>query len=152
MSAVKIILESDLPALEQLWRDIEREEHPEDSGAGDRAVLGSRRSLSEFNYLSGDSFWIFASEAENRFVGYASAARIPKADARVGFLYVDELYVFSEYRRQGHARRMLEMAMTHAMNLRLGGVRLLVDPENTAARRLYERLGLAERCLILCER
>jgi hypothetical protein len=47
MNTVKIVLESDLPRLEQLWRDIEREEHPGDGGAGDRAVLGSRRSLSE---------------------------------------------------------------------------------------------------------
>jgi ribosomal protein S18 acetylase RimI-like enzyme len=96
--------------------------------------------------------WIFASEIDGRYVGYAAAARIPKADARIGFLYIDELYVLCGYRRQGHATRLLEMAVTHAMNLRLGGVRLLVDPENAAARRLYEKLGLVERTLILCKR
>jgi ribosomal protein S18 acetylase RimI-like enzyme len=85
-------------------------------------------------------------------VGYTAAARIPKTDDRIGFLYIDELHVLSGYRRQGHATRLLEMAVTHAMNLRLGGVRLLVDPENAAARRLYKKLGLIERTLILCER
>jgi ribosomal protein S18 acetylase RimI-like enzyme len=151
MNTVKIILKPDLPGLERLWRDIEREEHPGDGEAGERAVRGLRRSLSEFNYLGGDSFWIFASEAEHHYVGYATAARIPKADDRVGFLYIDELHVLSNYRRRGHATRILEMAVAHARNLRLGGVRLLVDPANTAARRLYDRLGLVERKLILCE-
>jgi len=152
MNDVKIVLKSDLPRLEQLWRDIEREEHLEDGEAGERAVRGSRRSLSEFDYLDTDSFWIFAAEAGHRYVGYAAAARIPKADARVGFLYIDELYVLADYRNQGHATRIMEMAVTHAVNARLGGVRLLVDPVNTAARRLYEKLGLVERNQILCER
>jgi ribosomal protein S18 acetylase RimI-like enzyme len=152
MNTVKILLESDSPALEQLWRDIEREEHPGDSDAGERAVRGSRRSLSEFDFLSSDSFWMFASEADHRCVGYASAARIPKADARVGFLFIDELYVLSAYRRQGHATRILEAVAAHARNLGLGGIRLLVDPANAAARRVYDRLRFAERSQILCER
>jgi ribosomal protein S18 acetylase RimI-like enzyme len=46
----------------------------------------------------------------------------------------------------------MEVAVSHAMSLRLAGIRLLVDPENAAARRLYEKLGLTERNLILCER
>jgi ribosomal protein S18 acetylase RimI-like enzyme len=122
------------------------------SEAAEHAILASKRSLAVFDYLASDSFWIFASEADGRYVGYAAAARIPKADARIGFLYIDELHVLSGYRRQGHATRLLEMAVTHAMNLRLGGVRLLVDPENAPARQLYKKLGLIERTLILCER
>jgi ribosomal protein S18 acetylase RimI-like enzyme len=152
MNTVKIIQKSDLPRLERLWGDIVREEQPEDDEAEGRAIRESRQSLAAFDYLDTDSFWIFASEAEGRYVGYAAAARIPKADARIGFLYIDELYVLSGYRRQGHATRLLEMAVTHARTLGLGGVRLLVEPENAAARQLYEKLGLVERNLILCER
>jgi ribosomal protein S18 acetylase RimI-like enzyme len=152
MNTVKIVLKSDLPRLEQLWRDIEREEHPADDKAGGRAVREARRSLSAFDYLDTDSFWIFAAEADGRYVGYAAAARIPKADARVGFLYIDELYVLAHYRKRGHATRILEMALSHAVDLRLGGIRLLVDPGNASGRRLYQRLGLTERNQILCER
>ncbi len=152
MNIVTILLKSDLPKLEQLWRDIGREEHPGDGEAGERAVQEARRSLSEFDYLNSDSFWIFAAEADGRYVGYAAAARIPKADARVGFLYIDELYVLADYRNRGHATRILETAMRHAVDVRLGGIRLLVDPGNTTGRRLYETLGLAERNQILCER
>jgi ribosomal protein S18 acetylase RimI-like enzyme len=152
MNIAKIVLKSDLPRLEQLWRDIEREEHPGDGEAGECAVQEARQSLSEFDYLDTDSFWIFAAEADGRYVGYAAAARIPKADARVGFLYIDELYVLADYRNRGHATRILEMAMSHAIRLRLGGIRLLVDPGNATGRRLYKRLGLAERNQILCER
>ena len=152
MNNVKTVLKSDLPRLEQLWRDIEREEHPGDGEAEERAVREARRSLSVFNYLDSDSFWIFAADVDHRFVGYAAAARIPKADARVGFLYIDELYVLADYRNRGHATRIMETAMSHAMSLRLGGIRLLVDHANPTARRLYERLGLAERNQVLCER
>jgi ribosomal protein S18 acetylase RimI-like enzyme len=152
MNIVKIVSKSDLPRLEQLWRDIGREENPGDGAAGERAVQGARRSLSEFDYLDSDSFWIFAAEDDARYVGYAAAARIPKADARVGFMYIDELYVLTGYRNRGHATRILEMAMSHAMDLRLGGIRLLVNPGNATGRRLYEKLGLAERNQILCER
>ncbi len=105
MNTVRILSNSDLPALEQLWRDIELEEHPGDNDAGERAVQGSRRSLSEYEYITSDSFWIFASANEDRLVGYAATARIPKVDARIGFLYIDELYVLSAYRRKGHATR-----------------------------------------------
>jgi ribosomal protein S18 acetylase RimI-like enzyme len=152
MNTVKIIQKSDLPRLERLWGDIVREEQPEDGEAEGRVIRESRQSLAAFDYLDTDSFWIFTSEAEGRYVGYAAAARIPKADARIGFLYIDELYVLSDYRRQGHATRLLEMAVTHARTLGLGGVRLLVEPESAAARQLYEKLGLVERNLILCER
>jgi ribosomal protein S18 acetylase RimI-like enzyme len=152
MNIVKIVLKSDLPRLEQLWRDIEREEHAEDVEPGERAVQEASQSLSEFDYLDTDSFWIFTALADGRYVGYATAARIPKADARVGFLYIDELYVLVGYRNRGHATRILEMAMSHATRLRLGGIRLLVDPGNATGRRLYKRLGLTERNQILCER
>lgn len=67
-------------------------------------------------------------------------------------MYIDELYVLADYRNQGHATRILETAMSHARDLRLGGVRLLVDPDNAIGRRLYEKLGLAERNQILGER
>ncbi len=152
MNTVKIVQKWDLPKLERLWGDIVREEHPGDGEAEGRAIRESKRSLATFDYLDTDSFWIFASEADGRYVGYAAAARIPKADARIGFLYIDELYVLSGYRMQGHATRLMEMAVAHSMKLGLGGVRLLVEPENAAARHLYNRLGLVEKNLILCER
>lgn len=152
MGAVTILQRTDLPRLERLWRDIEREEHPGDGDAGERAVRGIRRSLAEFDLFGGDSFWIFASEADGRLVGYASAARVPKADARVGFLFIDELHVLSAYRRQGHATRILETAAAHARDRGLAGLRLLVDPANEAALRLYDRLGFAGRGQVLCER
>jgi ribosomal protein S18 acetylase RimI-like enzyme len=152
MDTVKIVTPADLPRLEQLWRVMAHQENPDDPDADERAVQGLRRSLSAFDDLDSDSFWIFASEAEHRYVGYASTVRITKVDARVGFLYVDELYVLPAYRRLGHAMRILERAVAHAGELGLAGVRLLVEPANAAARRLYHRLGFVERDLVFCER
>ena len=46
---------------------------------------------------------------------------------------LDKLYVLSRHRKQGHATRILEAAVAHAKDLRPGGIRLLVEPENAAA-------------------
>ena len=70
----------------------------------------------------------------------------------MGFLFIDELYVLSQHRKQGHATRILEAAVAHAKDLRPGGIRLLVESAYAAARHLYERVGLTERDQILCER
>ena len=56
--------------------------------------------------------WIeMKAEVEGQPAGLAAAARLPKADARGGFLFVDELMVLPAYRRQGVARALLEYIM-----------------------------------------
>ncbi|WP_422927722.1 GNAT family N-acetyltransferase [Singulisphaera sp. PoT] len=149
---MKIASKSDLPWLEELRRVVEREEHPDDADAAERTVQGSRPSLAVFDCLESGSFRIFVAEADHRFEGYASVARIPKADARVGFLDLDQLHVLVDHRRQGHATRLLEVIAEHAGGSGPAGIRLLVDPANASARFcLYEKLGLARRGMSLCE-
>ena len=123
-----------------------------DGDAGERAVQESRRSLAEFDFLDGGSSWMIAAETDGRLVGYASAARIPKVDARVGFLFIDELYVLSQHRKQGACYGSWKEALAHAKDLRLGGIRLRLEPTNAAVRCLYKRVGFMERDQILCER
>jgi ribosomal protein S18 acetylase RimI-like enzyme len=83
--------------------------------------------------------------------GYAVAVRIPKLDARMGFLFVDELYVLPSYRRRGVARRMISHVQSLAREEGLAGVRLLVRPENGPARALYRGCAFQEQESFFCQ-
>ncbi len=152
MNTARILRGPDLPALEQLWRDMVREEHPGDGDAGERAVQESRWSLAEFDFLGGGLSWILAAEADGRLVGYASAARIPKACAAWASCSSTSCTCSHSTGSRGTRRGSLEAAVAHAKDLRPGGIRLLVESAYAAARDLYERVGLTERDQILCER
>ena len=56
------------------------------------------------------------------------------------------------YRRQGVATALLGRVVALAGELGLAGVRLLVRPENEAARGLYRSLGFDESATVLCQR
>jgi ribosomal protein S18 acetylase RimI-like enzyme len=84
--------------------------------------------------------------------GLAVAVLVPKADARLGFLFVDELMVLPEYQRRGVATALLTQVEQLAQSFGLAGVRLLARPENDAARALYQRMGFHESASLLCEK
>ena len=67
--------------------------------------------------------------------------RVAKLDGRLGFLYVDELHVLRQFRRQGIAKAMMTRCIQLAQEVGLAGVRLLARTSNEPARRLYESMG-----------
>lgn len=119
---------------------------------GPDAVAGLRASRQRFDLLASDSFWLLLAEVDGQPAGLAAAARLPKADARAGFLFVDELSVLPAFRRRGVARALLEHVLALVDELGLAGVRLLVRPENEAALRLYRSLGFEESATIFGQR
>jgi ribosomal protein S18 acetylase RimI-like enzyme len=60
--------------------------------------------------------------------------------------------VLPEFRRRGVARALLARVEQLARELGLAGVRLLVRPENEAARRLYAALGYQMSASTFCEK
>ncbi|MBV9468049.1 MAG: GNAT family N-acetyltransferase [Abitibacteriaceae bacterium] len=140
-----------LDRLAVLWREDWLAAHPGDLVGADAVVADLERSLLHHDFLQSDSFWLFAAEWQEQFVGYVTAARIPKADGRLCFLYVDELFVLKPYRRQGVATALLQAVLELARTLSAQGVRLLVEPDNQAARALYQSLGFHQSTLIFCQ-
>ena len=61
-------------------------------------------------------------------------------ETQAGELYIDSLAVHPQHRGCGIARCLLERAVHRAKSLDVAAT-LLVDPENTKARALYERCG-----------
>ena len=119
---------------------------------GAAAVAGLHSARARFDLLESDSFWLLLALADDQPAGLAAVARLPKADARAGFLFLDELTVLPAYRRRGVARALLRRVIALSEALGLAGVRLLARPENEAARRLYRALGFEESATVFGQR
>lgn len=142
---------ADLAEVVRFFRAMAAAEDPDDPEAAERGEAGLRRSLAAWDFLKNDSCFLLLAHVAGEPAGYLLAVRIPKADARVGFLFVDELYVLPAFRRRGVARALVERAQALAAELGLAGVRLLARPENTPARRLYRQCDFAEHEALFCQ-
>ena len=149
---IRIATADDREILQQLIVHIESEDHPDDPDAASHAPAGMRRSLLHYDALGADSVWFLIAEIDHRPAGLAILIRIPKLDHRVGFLYLDELYVVRALRRQGIGRALLERALELCAALSLAGIRLLARPDNLPARTLYESLGFRSNETMLYQR
>ncbi len=141
----------DLPDLARFFQAVAAAESPGDPQAAERGEADLRRSLAAWDFLCSDACTLLLARLDGEPAGYLLAVRIPKADARVGFLFVDELYVLPAFRRRGVARALLRRVQSLAVELGLAGVRLLVRPENTPARRLYRQGGFTEHESVFCQ-
>ena len=149
VSAVSAV---NLPALIALLRAIEAERLPADPDASERAEAEVRQSLSHFDFTQSDLCRMLLATVNAAPAGYALVVRIPKPDARVGFLFVEELYVLAVFRRVGVASALLRECESVAREWGLHGIRLPVRPENESARRLYRGAGFAENQTNFCEK
>ncbi|MFW6122536.1 MAG: GNAT family N-acetyltransferase, partial [Petrotogales bacterium] len=64
----------------------------------------------------------------------------------------DELWVAGEHRNKGFAKRLLEKVIEKSKHIEAWKVRLVVNPGNTAARKLYSSLGFEEKTAMFCEK
>lgn len=115
-----------------------RESGAERAGVQEKAPEGVRRAFAQ-------GLRVYAAEEEGRFVGWIALAYIPKVSRFFGpgYVYVDELWVQEGYRRCGIGSALLETADAWAEESGAVGVRLYVNAQNPAAKRLYEKHGFA---------
>ena len=120
---------------------IEAQDYPDDPMVSDITLEGMQQSLRHFDALSSDCAWFLIAFYRDRPAGLGILTRIPKLDARLGFLYLDELHVLREYRRHGIGKALLRRCTKLALELGLGGIRLLARIDNESARCLCESAG-----------
>lgn len=89
-----------------------------------------------------DSLYVFAGEYDGEYAGWLSACVIPKANDKLGTLYIDELWVKEELRRHGIAKAMMDAAIAVAKERNLWKIRL-VAADNVAAKKFYENAGFS---------
>lgn len=95
--------------------------------------------------LEHPGFSTWAALCNGRFVGWISLMYTPKIARqrwRKGVLYIDELWVAPEYRRQGIALKLMEKAFECREKTGAVEVRVYVGDDNIPARKLYEKSGL----------
>lgn len=142
---------ADLADVVRFFRAMAAAADPADPAAAGRGQAGLRRSLQAWDFLHGDRCVLLLACLEGEMAGSLLAVRVPKADARLGFLFVDELYVLPPFRRRGVGRALLERVQALAVEMGLAGVRLMVRPGNEAARWLYRRCGFVEHEAVFCQ-
>ena len=96
--------------------------------------------------LSNPNLYIYAASADKRYVGWISLVYIPKVGRwkGSGHVYVDELWVAPDYRRQSLGKELMKKADDLVTELGAAGIRLYVNVDNPGAQALYEFCGYQE--------
>lgn len=97
--------------------------------------------------LENPNLYVYAVMAEGRYVGWISLTYLPKLGSRWnghGHVYIDELWVEPAFRGKGVAKALMKKADDLKMALEATGIRLYVNVNNPAAKKLYEQCGYRE--------
>lgn len=106
-----------------------------------------RDSSAVFAALADKNLRVYAAQSCGRFVGWVSAAYIPKVGKYngSGHLFIDELWTAPEYRRHGIAYALMAEAERAALEMNAAGLRLYVGAGNPHALALYTKCGFRDR-------
>ena len=98
------------------------------------------------NELLNPNLYVYAANADGRYVGWISMIYMPKIGKWKGHghVYVDELWVAPTFRGQGFARALMKKADELKVELEATGIRLYVNVNNLTAKKLYENCGYHE--------
>ncbi|MBR5284889.1 MAG: GNAT family N-acetyltransferase [Clostridia bacterium] len=96
--------------------------------------------------LRDPNLYVYAAMEEGRYIGWISLVYIPKIGkwGGHGHVYVDELWVAEQYRRQGCGKALMSKADELRDKLKAAGIRLYVNVNNPGAKMLYEGCGYRE--------
>ena len=131
---IERITENNYPAFADMtyWRKNGQEKEGENSPPSEMVK----------KHLGDRNFRVYAAKADNKFVGWIALVFMPKISwTDAGFVYVDELWVQENYRRNGIAAELMKKADEMKEEFSAMGVRLYVNVNNPAAKALYEKCG-----------
>ena len=83
----------------------------------------------------------FLLEEEGRAVGFGVIAKTFSREAGGMVLWLEELFLCENCRGRGYGRKFFDFIEKYAREKDFKRIRLEVEPENTRAQALYERLG-----------
>ncbi|WP_105614642.1 GNAT family N-acetyltransferase [Vallitalea okinawensis] len=100
-------------------------------------------------FLSEDEHHLIAALDQGKIIGFALAYELPRIDGKGNMLYVHEIDVAEEYRRQGIGKSLMDELNKLRINKNMCKMFLLVDPDNSPAIGLYETCnGLKSESLL----
>ena len=92
-------------------------------------------------FLRNPANYLLVGEAEDAVVGFLMAYRLERADREAGQMFVYEVDVAADWRRQGLGTALLGEIVALARAEGMFEVFVLTSRRNVAARRLYARTG-----------
>lgn len=110
---------------------------------GEQRAYGATRQWLQEQATSG-ALRISAAFAASRPRGLLTVSVLPASLTLGTFWLVRDLYVLPEHRGRGHARTLVEHALTAARAAGARRVSLQTEHDNTPARALYRALGFHE--------
>jgi aminoglycoside 3-N-acetyltransferase I len=111
-------------------------------GPGDEDVVRALAEREPQVGLLGDEATIFLAAFDgNEPIGFVFGYELPRRHGVPSMLFIYELEVNEEYRRQGIATRLMAELEQVARSRGIGEGFVLTEPDNEAANILYESLG-----------
>lgn len=96
--------------------------------------------------LVNPNLYVYAVMVNGRYIGWISLVYIPKVGRwkGQGHIYIDELWVEPSHRGRGFGKVLMKKADDLKAELEATGIRLYVNVNNPAAKKLYEHCGFLE--------
>ncbi|MCL2355959.1 MAG: GNAT family N-acetyltransferase [Defluviitaleaceae bacterium] len=100
-----------------------------------------------YSALEVQTFYAFAVQSEDKFIGYILLNYLPKIGSASGrgWLFVDDLRVNPDYRRKGTARLLMNKADALSKELNASGLRLYVNADNPGGIAFYKTCGYEQK-------
>lgn len=110
-------------------------------------LIQTRDFASCYKTLETQTFYVFAVQIEEHFVGYIFLNYLPKIGPsnEKGWLFIDDLWVNPLYRRKGVAHALMVEADILSKELNTAGLRLYVNTKNSDAIDLYNACGYGQK-------
>jgi ribosomal protein S18 acetylase RimI-like enzyme len=99
-------------------------------------------------YLSEPNHFMIVALADGEVVGQCAAV-IHRHPDKAAELYIDEVGVAPDWQRRGIARQMLEQMLVLGKELGCGEAWVGTEPDNVAARGLYEAHGVTAEPFVM---
>lgn len=121
----------------------------------DESELKEKQDFSSYYAaLEIPTFYVFAVQLEEKFVGYIFINYLPKIGVpnNRGYLYIDDLWVNPCFRRKGIATALMKKADTLSKELNTSGLRLYVNTTNSDGIALYKKCGYEQKfgtCMLM---
>jgi len=136
---VRRALKSDVPVVTKLWESFLAEQAGEDKRLRVSEDAVERWENDMPLWLEDKTRRVYVAEREGRVVGFTTAHRTapPPIYESQGEVYLDEIYVVSEARRNGFGRQLVEAVVAWSDRVQAERVRLSVLAENSEARSFW---------------
>lgn len=134
---------ADIPQMLPLWRYLIDIHAPMERMF--ETVDGAEAKFAEFirSLLDKENYLVAVAEQEGKLAGYVicHVSQTPDVFVLRRKMYVQDMVIDPEYRRQGVARKLMDMVLNFAKEHRVEKIDLLVAVQNEGANKFWREMG-----------